>query len=1065
MSVAVNRTIELDKALIVCALVFLVSLGWITGAPVFEPFGAGRLTAMTVFGFPILLGILLLRRATGGAKTLVTSWWPVFGILAVYESLKHMHANRITEWLGIQPKDELMLRIDEALFGKALPLWMDSWTAPWFQELMSFLYIWVYYLGPFTLLAVAYLQRRDDLFRRLRLGLVLGLLGGYVLYILVPVAGPLFLIGDQFEHTIRTHSRVETLVFDTLRFNWDCFPSLHTAIPWILTVLCWGRFPRWVSALSALLASGVTLSTVALRFHYGVDLLAAFVWVAVVCTAVVALARRDYGRFRIRGGRAPRRAGAVRSPARVALGRFATGSALLAGAASVASVALERWTEAWLVAPLLAGAGVLIGTALGLGVGLAIGRRGEAGGTAAVRLAAAAGVGAAIWMALVAAPSGGLSLATVAAASYARLGAGAAGPAGALVAALWALPLAVLAGIALAALARAAAAIGPRGAARRTAGWSALGGATGLLLARAELVPRIGYGDSVLLGALAAAIAAWWLGRSPGAAARTPRPMAIPGTPWHGLVPWAVRGALLGALSTSWLFLHPAGIGESARAFGTIATALVAALAAALLIRLRASRGPLAAAGLYAFALVLAASTPLWAQAPSWIARAAAGAETLVAIERIRFLALVALVLVPALLLAFALRGLAESWRGRASRPLAVLLGGVVAGVLLVAFALVPGAGARLTLAGLAVVAAVGGAVELLRRGAHWRTAFGLAVTAPALLVSLSPWDRRPLAAGSHLDLGRRLPAVASASEPVEDPIAGFVARFESASGGASGVRYVAGSGLVHAVVPDPSVGGVAALAVANARTPGRALVLGTSPAAARALAGLGVRRVEMVTPSAAVLAATLAAEGEAAGAPTDFETAIGSERGSLAAGGPYDVVLSKLDDFWLGLARGSFSREFYALVRTRMAPGGVFVQTISLDAVGIREVGTIVASLARELPRVSLRVLGRDLVLLATVDPQAETYEPAAIGRMQPWQVERWLAFAAPAESSDRAGSLEFRVPNYRVAGDISAATASSLVALATGRAPSQPASAGGGSPVQRPATHQAAAASRNPG
>ena len=306
MTPARARTIEIDKALIVGALALLVALGWITGAPIFEPFGAGRLTAMTAFGFPLLLAVLLLRRATGGLKALVASWWPVFGILAVYESLKHMHANRITEWLGIRPKDELMLRIDEALFGKALPLWMDSWTAPWFQELMSFFYIWVYYLGPFTLLAVAYLQRRDDLFRRLRLGLVLGLLGGYVLYILVPVAGPLFLIGDRFEHAIRTHSRVETLVFDTLRFNWDCFPSLHTAIPWILTALCWGRFPRWVSALSALLASGVRLSTVALRFHYGVDLLAAFVWVAIVCIAVVALARRDYGRFRIPRRRTPR---------------------------------------------------------------------------------------------------------------------------------------------------------------------------------------------------------------------------------------------------------------------------------------------------------------------------------------------------------------------------------------------------------------------------------------------------------------------------------------------------------------------------------------------------------------------------------------------------------------------------------------------------------------------------------------------------------------------------------------------------------------------------------------
>ncbi len=237
-------TIELDKALIVGALLLLFGMGWLTGAPIFEPFGRGRLTYLTLLGLPVLLAILLLRRAEGTLSSLVRAWWPVIGALSVYESLKHMHANRITEWLGIRPKDELMLAIDERLFGKALPLYMDSWTVPWFQNLMSWFYVWVYYLGPFLLLAAVYLMGRHELFRRLRLGLVLGLLGGYVLYILVPVAGPLFLIGDQFQHPIPNHSRVETLVFDTLRFNWDCFPSLHTAIPWILTLLIWRRLSR-----------------------------------------------------------------------------------------------------------------------------------------------------------------------------------------------------------------------------------------------------------------------------------------------------------------------------------------------------------------------------------------------------------------------------------------------------------------------------------------------------------------------------------------------------------------------------------------------------------------------------------------------------------------------------------------------------------------------------------------------------------------------------------------------------------------------------------------------------
>ncbi|MBW2534718.1 MAG: sulfatase-like hydrolase/transferase [Deltaproteobacteria bacterium] len=228
-------------------------------------------------------------------------WWPVVAVLAVYESLKHMHANRITEWLGIAPKDELMLRIDEWLFfGKTLPLYMDTWTAPWFISLMTFCYIWVYYAGPVVLMGYAYFFTEGDSgFRRLRLGLILGLLGGYVIYLLVPVAGPLFLVGDQFEHPIPSQPKLANLVFDTLRYNWDCFPSLHTAIPWILTALAWRSSARWVRALAVLLSAGVTLSTVALRFHYGIDLIAGIAWAALVYFAVDRLERHDYGTFHL----------------------------------------------------------------------------------------------------------------------------------------------------------------------------------------------------------------------------------------------------------------------------------------------------------------------------------------------------------------------------------------------------------------------------------------------------------------------------------------------------------------------------------------------------------------------------------------------------------------------------------------------------------------------------------------------------------------------------------------------------------------------------------------------
>ncbi len=276
---------NLDALLVAAALTALVALGLATGTPVFEPFGAGRLTFGTVLAVPLVLAYALLRArgrlALRRSLRFGLDWAPVLGLLAVYESLKHMHANRITIWLGIAPKDGLMLAADELLFGKALPLYLEWMAVPWFERVMWFAYLWIYYLAPVVVLGWAY-ACDTALFFRLRRALVCVLLGGYVSYILVPVAGPLFVIGDQFRVPIGSQPILGRLAFSTLRYNWDCFPSLHTAVPWLLTLVAWPRLRPWARGVAIVASVAVTLSTVVLRFHYGVDLVAGVAWAWIV---------------------------------------------------------------------------------------------------------------------------------------------------------------------------------------------------------------------------------------------------------------------------------------------------------------------------------------------------------------------------------------------------------------------------------------------------------------------------------------------------------------------------------------------------------------------------------------------------------------------------------------------------------------------------------------------------------------------------------------------------------------------------------------------------------------
>ena len=287
--------IRIEVLLVIVFLSALTVLDIVTGTPWFQAIQHTRLTYLSIVTAVGLATLAVVRHQWTVLRNFLYDWWPLLGALAVYESLKHMHANRITLALGIRPLDRVMMAADTFLFGKPLPLYFDSWTNPLLVSFFWFSYIWVYYLMPVVMMGWAYFALEDrELFWRLRRGTILGLLGGYVLYLVVPVAGPLFLIGDRFTHVSPVQPTLHNLVFNTLRYNWDCFPSLHTAIPWLLTILAWRRVRRPFRILLVLASASVTLSTLVLRAHWGIDLVAGMLWAGLVALFITRTASRSW---------------------------------------------------------------------------------------------------------------------------------------------------------------------------------------------------------------------------------------------------------------------------------------------------------------------------------------------------------------------------------------------------------------------------------------------------------------------------------------------------------------------------------------------------------------------------------------------------------------------------------------------------------------------------------------------------------------------------------------------------------------------------------------------------
>jgi membrane-associated phospholipid phosphatase len=250
--------------------------------PVFGTPG-GRAFSQWTLSVLILLFVLLLiaARFTPRARPLlriVLEIGPMLVGVLGYVSLKLFHASDLTAWFGIPSLDRWMMAADIALFGKTPYLWFSQWgldSRPFIQVMTCF-----YSIYPLTpLIALSWFMFKGDMeqLRLVRRAVLISLYLGYCCYILLPVSGPLSLTTPATPLFIQS-TLPYTFLMANFRYAYDCFPSLHTANPWLIVWLCRGKLPRWLMAVAVTVCIGITLSTIALRFHYAIDDLAGLVW-------------------------------------------------------------------------------------------------------------------------------------------------------------------------------------------------------------------------------------------------------------------------------------------------------------------------------------------------------------------------------------------------------------------------------------------------------------------------------------------------------------------------------------------------------------------------------------------------------------------------------------------------------------------------------------------------------------------------------------------------------------------------------------------------------------------
>ncbi len=212
----------------------------------------------------------------------------------------------------VNPHDvhHYLVALDRMIFGVQPCVWAERFITPARTEVMQFLYLNFFWIAPSTSL-ILLLQRRWPAFRAATLGVIACFFMGYALYVVFPAAPPRLVLVYEFTRNLRGYpvgfSSLSAQAFSLLPVDSRAaFPSLHAAASLVALVFAW-RHVRWWFWVALPFALGLWASTIYLRHHYFVDLVAGWllaplaVWAAPRIDAWWARQQRALGYAPARG--------------------------------------------------------------------------------------------------------------------------------------------------------------------------------------------------------------------------------------------------------------------------------------------------------------------------------------------------------------------------------------------------------------------------------------------------------------------------------------------------------------------------------------------------------------------------------------------------------------------------------------------------------------------------------------------------------------------------------------------------------------------------------------------
>jgi membrane-associated phospholipid phosphatase len=171
-----------------------------------------------------------------------------------------------------------LVEVEQWIFGGQPVVWAEAWITRTRTEVFGLFYASFFMIAP-SAVALIWLSGRREAAREVLLGVVLCFYTGYVLYLIFPAAPPRLYLESlgMFSVNLRggpvmdfQSALIRMMPDDASR---AAFPSLHAGVSLLTLVYTW-RYVRWYFPILLVIVTGLLLSTVYLRHHYVVDLIA-----------------------------------------------------------------------------------------------------------------------------------------------------------------------------------------------------------------------------------------------------------------------------------------------------------------------------------------------------------------------------------------------------------------------------------------------------------------------------------------------------------------------------------------------------------------------------------------------------------------------------------------------------------------------------------------------------------------------------------------------------------------------------------------------------------------------